>query len=254
MGWIRIAGKGLEYAGKLAQADGFEEWAADQGRAVVEALAEKQAFSFFGRRRKARKLLLRQLQDAGRSEALAAAIGYEAEAYPKLLGDIAEIIQSNEFIAEWRTFVVPRFLFNAVALRKIEERLSGAAELERLQGGPSLQSYFFNKLVKDLDTAFTGLRSSVKNPVATAHGWWIIKYDGDYDWKSPPWPGHFYVVQTRDKSIDKERRARLEKQVRDLQVVLGRFSVAEIARLVNAWNDWLTGKVTTIEELAAGDE
>ena len=56
MGWIKLSGKALVYVGKLAQMEGFEEWAADTGKSVVEGLAEKSGARFFKRKLRDRYL------------------------------------------------------------------------------------------------------------------------------------------------------------------------------------------------------
>lgn len=252
MGWIKIVGNGLVYTGKLAQAEGFEEWLSQQGKAIIENLAEKHAFTFFGKYRVG-KILWNELSTAARSSTLSATLKREATTYQQVPGELAEIVEPNEFTAVCRPFVIPRFLVNKMALRGITERLSSSQELARLQGGEALQSYFFKQFVMQLDTAFTKMPFSIKKPVPTSENWVIIDYDDNYDWKDIEWKGHYYIVQTQGQEIGKPTATSLELLLADLKVKLGRLSPNEVQDISNKWHAWLEGNTQQLVEVSTKD-
>src|SRR5438067_6741841 len=111
MSAIKWVGKGLVYAGRLAQADGFEEWATSQGKAVIEKLVIDKGLWFLPTTR-ARKEILSELRLAESSDALRAAVQAEVDGFPTILGRIAQ----NRYSLPWKTVgsrrlvCVPRFI------------------------------------------------------------------------------------------------------------------------------------------------
>ena len=55
MSWITIAGKSLEFSGKIMQSASFERWAEIKGQEIIEKTAQQGAIAWFGKRRAARR-------------------------------------------------------------------------------------------------------------------------------------------------------------------------------------------------------
>jgi len=228
MGWIKFAGKTLEYAGKLAQAEGFEEWAGAQGRSLVEKLALQQGFHLLGKKRAAKNRLWEELQLAAGSDATSAAIQAEAEEYPKLLGRLAgEVSDWPSSNGYHGVIAVPRAILNEVAFQEIRQRLGKADELTRLSGGEILLQYFFGRLVRELDSALAKQNFSPRNPLAIYRDWLIIGIDRDCTWPQVDFTGHYYLCDPRNGKIERAERDKFEKTLVQLTVKLGRLSAAE---------------------------
>ncbi|NML15653.1 hypothetical protein [Azohydromonas caseinilytica] len=241
----------LIYTGKLGQAPGFSTWASGQGQAVVKSLAERQRFCMLGRHRKARSILWSELDAAATSGTLGAALQDEAARYPRLPGELAQIVEPDKFVADWRPFVIPRFLVNAVALRGMSERLASSHVLTRLQGGEALRDYFLRQFVDQMDAAFSKIPFSIKAPAATAHEWVVIDFDLHFDWQHTAWSGHYYLVQTKAVEISRERAASLAQSLSELKAMLGRLRADEVRVVAQAWQAWFDGRDPRLFEVAA---
>lgn len=252
MGWVKIVGGGLVYTGRLGPAKGFDLWASGQGQAVVRDLAGRQPFCLFGRERKARRLLWQELHAAAASGGtLGAALEEEAARYARLPGELAHIVQPDKFVADWRPFVIPRFLVNEMALRGMAQRLWSSHVLAQLQGGEALRSYFLEQFVAQMDAAFCKMPFSIKTPAATAQEWVVIDFDRRYDWQHPQWRGHYYLVQTKAVEISRSRATSIQRSLADLKAMLGRFTAAQVHGVAGAWQGWLDGRLPQLYELAA---
>ena len=251
MGWIKNVGGALVYTGKLGQAPGFGEWASGQGQSIVSSLAQRQRFCMLGRTRKARSILWGELDAAAASGTLGAALQDEAARYPRLPGELAQLVQPDKFIADWRPFVIPRFLVNAVALRGMSERLASSHSLMRLQGGEALRDYFLRQFVNQMDAAFSKIPFSIKTPTATANEWVVIDFDRHFDWQHEHWGGHYYLVQTKAVEISRDRGSSLASSLSDLKAMLGRLSGNEVRDIADTWQAWFEGRTPRLFEVAA---
>jgi hypothetical protein len=251
MAWVKSVGGSLVYTGRLDAAKAFDGWAAQQGRPLVQELARQQPFCLFGKYRRARKLLWSELNTAATSGTLGAALKEEAARYARLPGELANIVQPDKFQADWRPFVIPRFLVNAVALRGMVERLGSSHMLTGLRGGQTLGAYFLQQFVAQMDAAYAGMNFGIRSPVATAHEWIVIDADHRFDWGHPPWNGHYYLVQTKAVGISKGRAAWLERASLELKASLGRMSVVDVQDIASSWRAWFEGRTTRLQELAS---
>ncbi len=238
MGWIKVAGKTLEYAGQLAQSNGFEEWAESQATGLIEKLAKEKGFSLFGKERAVKKDLLRELRDAGDSELLAAAINEEARQFRACPGGIAQAIESNEYIADGHTYVIPKFLVSKLSRNAAEQALGQSAQLKQFRYG-ELREYFFSQLIDDLHTSFESFKFDPKKPVATGdEGWLIVGQNTEFRWDDQEPSGFFCVFQARNRrKFSRKHRSQIAKQIDDLKVKLSRFNEHEIAEQTQIWND-----------------
>lgn len=248
MGWIKVSGMTLEYVGKLVQARGFEEWAEEQGRSLIDGLAAKQAFSIFGRKRKAKIQAWRSLQNAAESETLSAAIKREVVNYTEIIKIIANKFEPNEFNSSGKTYIIPRFLVNGIFLRMIVSNLKDSHELNQLEGSKLLKDYFFNQLVKEADEAFLNTKPSPKNSLSVGNGWKIVGFDGNYDWHYKKWSGHYSIFQSRGHNISRRIRKEITNQINELKIMLGRLSLEERQEISTNWqNVFLLNKSDDIE-------
>jgi hypothetical protein len=226
MGWIKIVGKTLEYVGKLAQAEGFEEWAETQGIALIEKIASEKGFSLLGKKRAAKKELWEELKEAVTSNALRDEINDEAKVYQLCLARIANEVKSlpksngsNPVIA------VPRVILNDAALMMVSHRLRNSDELNKLKGGDKQKEYFFNQLIRELDKALISARPSPKKPFPSEGDWLIVGFDRNFNWLSKDWLGHYYLYKPFQRG--KLDHKKVEKVLRGLSAFLGRMSADE---------------------------
>ncbi|WP_157271657.1 hypothetical protein [Azohydromonas aeria] len=252
MAWVESAGGALVYTGRLGAAGDFRAWAAGPGREAVRALAARQRWRLLGGEHRARRRLWQELRAAAAPDgALGAALQQEAARYPRLPGELAQTVQPDKFVADWRPFVIPRFLVNEMALRGLYQRLGSAHALSQLQGGEALHGWFLHQFVAQMDAAWCRLPFGIRAPVPSAHEWVVIDFDPRYDWGHPRWRGHCYVVQTKAVEIGKARAQTLQRSLAELKAVLGRFSGTQVRELSGAWQGWLDGHQPRLHELAA---
>jgi hypothetical protein len=226
MGWIKVAGKALEYAGKLAQAEGFEEWANQQGKTLIKKVALQQGYKILGKQR-AKRQLWEELQLIAASDALKAAIQAEADDYQRLVGWIAEKGSNLPRSRGYRPVVtVPRFLVNVFALDNTRKRLGQSDELGRLKG-EALKDYFFRQLVRELDKAMTSARPSPRDPFPSHGNWFVVGYDGRFRWRANTESGHYFLYEPYGEKMSRSDRHEIEDKMKDLAVSLGRMSAEE---------------------------
>jgi hypothetical protein len=229
----------------------FSQWAQGPGQDIVQAVAAEVPFSVLGRARRARQLLWRELQAAATSDTLAAALDAEAGRYARLPGELANTMEPDKFVADWRPFVVPRFLVNAVALHSLQAQLAQSHVLGPLRGGPSLRSCFLGEFVRQMDAVFTKMPFNLKSPLPTANEWAVIGFDAHFDWGAPPWPGHYYLVQTKAVEISRSRAETVAAALAALKARLGRMPAAEVGHIAQAWQAWGEGRAERLLALAA---
>jgi hypothetical protein len=108
MSWIKIAGKSLEFSGKIMQSASFEEWAESRGRQIVEQFAEKRTISLFSKWA-ARKELLSDLNNMAHQPALHTSLSVLAARYLTTIAEVSNSFEDNEFRADGKTYIVPLF-------------------------------------------------------------------------------------------------------------------------------------------------
>lgn len=225
-------GKTLEYVGKLAQAEGFEEWAKTQGEALIERIAREKGFGLFGKKGAVKRELWKELQLVAASDALRHAIDAEAKDYPRFLARIADKAEGLPKSEGYRPVIaVPRITLNEIALHIVTDHLQNSDELNRLKGGDILKRYFFNQLIRELDKALIGVPLSPKNPFPSEGNWLIVGVDRNFHWLSRDWSGHYYLYEF-SVSYEKSDRREVEEELRTLAVLLGRMSMGEKEELL----------------------
>lgn len=234
MGTLKIAGKALEYTGRLFQMGEFEDWVLAEGKSLLENLAEKSGRKIFAQAR-TKSELARSLKTAAQSRPLSLAINAEVKRAQDLLGTVASRIESNEYTAEGRTYLVPRFWYNIEADRHLRQTLANSAELRNLTGGDALREVFFRQLLADLDAAMTGFGALPKRRLVTANDWLVVGYYPDSDWSHSRWKGHYYLFQTAGHEVKRKHENLISEQIDELDRRLGLISSDEKEKIENSW-------------------
>jgi hypothetical protein len=100
MSWIGVAGKTLEFSGKIIQSASFEEWARTKGKDIVEKIATERTIALFGKKRAARNDLWKNLKSIIQQPALQTALSRLASTYPTTIASVASVFENNEYIAD----------------------------------------------------------------------------------------------------------------------------------------------------------
>ena len=226
MGWIRLAGKGLEWAGQLAQADGFEEWAWDKCRGTVEDRMSKYGRLTFRKKRRAIASLWGDFQSAIiASNTLSAAVGAAVGQHAETIGQLFEVVSARK----GRVHALPRFLVNRTASHKLETSFGGSRELDKVASSQMLKDYFFAELLRQMDETVSAVSCSARKPFDTTAGWCVVHCDLGFDWYTPPWSGHFLGWQA--KKVPRKERDLVESQSQALLASFASLRAEEIQRL-----------------------
>jgi hypothetical protein len=226
MGWIKITGQVLEYTGKLAQAEGFEDWAKGVAADKMEAWASEKGIKFF-KNRQARGAWWNELRQIAERGELRSAIEREVQNYqwlPALLTKELKTLPADGSFN--RVVAVPRFLHKAIGYTLISKRLGISDELVSSAGGELLIKYFIEKFVKELDEAMISIPASTKRPVKLDKQHYVISMEAGYQWHEEP-PGNYYIVETFGEQLSPSESERCEEFMRDLKTRLGRVSREE---------------------------
>src|ERR1022692_1302225 len=212
MGWIRWTGKVLEFSGKIVQASSFEEWAEKQGALLIENVALDSGIKLFKTSRAKSAVWEELAGQFKRSETFLAAIKEGIAAYPGRINAVTSD-RSGRLPREGSSdvLVLPSVVVNAFELG-FWRSFDSSEELATLKGGPSLREYFFQEMVRQLDSAFSAAseRASPKDPIQAGNRW-VIGFDPQYAWGDAS--GHYYVYSSYpgtqgDASKDNRKRAR----------------------------------------------
>jgi hypothetical protein len=232
MGWIKVSGKVLEYAGKIDQTESFEEWAQQEGKALIEKVALEQGFKVF-RETKAKKILWKELQLAAASDALRAAFQDEVNDYQKIPGKIASKASYLPRSGGYPSVVaVPRFMINLVALDNIRAHLGIADELARLSG-ESMKEYLFLQLVREMDKTLAGILPSSKNPFPSDGNWLFVGFDENYQWRQDTDLGHYLLCEPTEGKITRSDQKDVEDKISNLESSLGKMSLEEKEKFIS---------------------
>jgi hypothetical protein len=203
MGWIRWTGKALEAAGKLAQAESFEQWAQDKGKAIVEKVALQKTGSIFkSAESKAKADIWNDLAQQFKSNDMFASAMQDAITnYPARFSESVDTISSKlPRPSVLHMLVVPPFVLREAEHRFWQEKFDNSQELANLKGGSDVRAYFFDEMVTQLETAFTAAAHKAKptDPIQIPNRRWIIGFDRDYAWSDSN--GHYYVFSYFDQT------------------------------------------------------
>ncbi|PDT85118.1 hypothetical protein CO669_31660 [Bradyrhizobium sp. Y36] len=241
MGWIRIAGKSLEFTGKIVQSASFEDWALSKGEQIVNEFAQKRTIAFFGKKKAAKKEIWQDLVNVSRKPALFAVINDLAKSYERTILLVANAVQSNQYLADGHTYAVPTTAVNSLHRAIVESRLSKSDEFRELKGGAELQSFFYDEFVAQLDSAFQLLRPSASDPLKLSDSWYAVGSNVDYDWRytNETWKGYLFLHGRSshyvEPSKDRNRLEKIAKQITSLELTLGTFSKEEKLAFVAEW-------------------
>lgn len=215
MGWIKITGKVIEFTGRLVQAEGFEEWAIGKGKEVVQKVGLESAGRFF-KARTAKKSIWDDLASNFKDGSIfdTAIRGFVKDYYTRVYNLASKTKElGGELPAKSSITVLPRCVLNAWERVCWQGKFDNSAELAKLKGGPLLRSFFFDEMVRQLDAAFSQLasKSSPDEPLPVGL-YWIIGFDGDYQWLDSK--GHYYVYTSWQiaHAADKKTKRELEQE------------------------------------------
>ena len=235
MGWVRFTGKGLEFIGKLVQAEGFESWAKSKGEQIVTSLGLKGGGYALGlgKNRKARKEIWSELQNlAESSPELGSSINEVAAQYTQLLSKLAQQYTKLPH-QDLDLCVVPRVLLNRDALVAAKINLQNSQELANLKGGPAFRTYFIEELVSQMDEALSreAEKATPAQPLDLGDKW-VVGFSPKYEWCGTR--GHYFVywssLRTAPNATPAQRQKGKEdsdKMLKKCQAWLGRLSDAE---------------------------
>lgn len=243
MGWITFAGKTLEFTGQVIQSASFEEWATSKGEEIIEGLAKERAISLFGRKHAAKKQLLGDLRIATRQPVMRAALSKLASTYSSTIANAAETFETNEYIADGKTYVVPRLLFNPSHRALLRTHLDQSDEFQTLKGGPKFREYFYDEFVQQLDYVVMSMRLAPSAPWRLDQTtWYVVGTNSTYDWRAAPseWKGHVFIHGFVDRSYGKQRKFAetaplAAAQVEDLEQRLGLLTLDQKKELSASW-------------------
>jgi len=234
MAWIKVAGKTLEYAGKITQAEDFEEWTMQQGKALVENVALEQGFKVFGTNR-AKKKVWEELQKSATSDALSAAFQDEVKDYQKIPGRLASTASYLPRSGGYPSVVVvPRFMINSGALNNIRAHLGIADELARLKD-VSMKEYLFSQLVREMDKSLTSIHPTLKDPFPSEGNWLLVGFDEYYRWKPDAELGHYLLCETTEGKISRSDQKDVDDKITSLESSLGKLSSEDKEKFISPY-------------------
>ena len=220
MGWFRVASDRLTYRGRLSQQP-FAAWAKTaEGSTTIGARARQNRLWVFAQTR-AHKRIWRELDRAGRSDALRRVIQSEADRFTGLLVEASHapgLLRRS--IALHRLVIVPRALVAARTRTGARKRWYDGETLGALD--PSVRDFFFAQLVVELDAAVAERRPSVSRPVLTHEDWRCVGRDTDFQWvdpmfSGPGWSGHFLMFEFPRQGLSRGARTELDRAVQELR-------------------------------------
>ena len=220
MGWFRVASDRLTYRGRLSP-EPFAAWAkTTEGSTTIGARARQDRLWVFAQTR-AQKRMWRELDRAGRSDALGGAIQSEADRFTSLLVEASHAPGlPRRSIALHRLVILPRALVAARTRTGARKRLYDGEPLGALD--PSVRDFFFERLVVELDAALAERRPSVSRPVLAHEDWRCVGRDTDFQWSDPMfsgpgWSGHFLMFEFPRQGLPRGARKELDRAVQELQ-------------------------------------
>src|SRR5690349_20659869 len=220
MNWFRVSRGQLEFRGRITR-DRFNRWTTTpEGSAAVTRVAAGLRFSLFGRKRAARRMLWRELEQATRTAAVAAAIVEEA---PRYMQTVAKLAYSDGLprahIALHRLVLVPRALIAGNARVALCKRLSEVPELAAID--EAVRIFFFDQLIIEMDAALQGGALSVRNPVQAQDEWACVGVSKGVVWVDPLWAGpdgtgHLFMYEFPRVGLTRKDRKALENAIAEM--------------------------------------
>jgi hypothetical protein len=74
----------------------------------------------------------------------------------------------------------------------------------RVEGGESLRRWFAMRMIEGVEAAIARAAPSPRRPLPAGDSWVVVGVNERFDWHklldSPPWPGHYHVLELRPAS------------------------------------------------------
>ena len=231
MDWVRLVSHVPVYSVRLRGPASFDAWTRGNGAAIVAELAAERRFTLFGRTRAARKALWADLQRRAEQGPLAEAIDRAVKRFVLAAGEIAgyPLPLPRTVIGGYRLVVMPRVTCNARGFSSVVRALDAHPDLQAVSGGPAFRQFFLLELSEAVDRALVRAAPSLRHPVPTGEGWFIVGFESSTSWfvpiTGPQRRGHFYVCETPPGGV----RSLAPRKVKDAMTQL-RATVATLSR------------------------
>lgn len=240
----------MTFTGRVPHAP-FAVWTdSAEGRPVLEQVQSGVGFSLLGRKRAARRLVWRRLNEAARNETVAAAMQREVDAYLTRLGRLVyahDLPRGN--VGLRRLVVVPRSFVNAVAYRRIVAAIDGQLTLAEADRHESLLDWFVLLTINRIEAAIVGARPSPRQPLPAGKDWLTVGINERFEWGIPlqgsAWLGHYYVLELTSEPLTRAIRRQIEEAIANLENSLP--SLSRVHR-----NGILREAGLSLEQLLAG--
>jgi hypothetical protein len=237
MPWFTVSEERLRYRGRIDRAP-FDAWTATpDGKAAVADAAARIGFRLLGRARAARRAMWQALKDAAASGDGATAFTGAADAYARVLSDLAYAPGlPRVHVGLRRLVLVPRALAAGRARPAVAARLLECPAIARLD--EPLRAMLCERVILELDAATRAARPDVKQPLRLAD-WTCIGVDSDFGWVDPVWSGagwsgHFLVYEWPPTALTRADRKALAQARADLDAGINTLSRERRQQLVDA--------------------
>jgi hypothetical protein len=236
-GWVRWSGGRLHYAGRISRAP-FNAWSGTpRGQAAIAQAAEEIRFGWFGRNRRARAHLWRELSAAAQEPRVKESVQHQVERYLNRLSALAfgEGLPRAS-VDLHRLVVVPSVLVNAAAYSDLVTVLNADPVMGALTCGDELREFFCLTLIAQMEAATAELAPSPKRPVPAGRGWASVGLNRQFVWRvpfeAPDWSGHHYVFELTHGSIARGARKQLLDKIVGLESALPSLSKSQRADIL----------------------
>jgi hypothetical protein len=186
--WFSVNRGRLEYRGRITRQP-FTAWCAtSRGQKAIARVAAGLRFAIFGRARRAKRRLWRNLEDVSRTDAFATVLAAEPDHYLQTLAEAcyAEALP-RVHVAIHRLVLAPRALVTGRAKSDVATRLLPSPALAGLD--EDVRKFVLDQIVNEMDAALRRASPSPKRPVAGRDGWVCVGVRLGTVWMDPLWAG-----------------------------------------------------------------
>ncbi|HSC28069.1 MAG TPA: hypothetical protein VLD67_12385 [Vicinamibacterales bacterium] len=233
MNWIKLVRRVPVYSGRLPRPASYDVWARGEGAAIIAGLAAGRRFSLFGRSRAARKAVWTELQRKAETGPLAAAIDRSVRQCVLAAGEIGvyPLRLPRALIDGYRLVAVPRVTWNARAFAAILRGLDADPDMQSLAGGAPFRRFFMERLFEEVDLALVASSPSLRHPVPTGEGWFIVGFEPAASWlvpiEGPERPGHFLVCEAPPAGLKSWPARRVQDAIAEVRAAVSTLSRRE---------------------------
>lgn len=234
---VRSSRGRLIYTGRFSR-ESFALWTASpDGCAALDRLAAQTRFALFGRKRAADRRLWREINDAARAGAVAAAIQRELDAYllrldPLVYADALPAVT----VDLRRLIVVPRVMVCGEAYRRMHTELYAQPAFAGLSGGKSIRRWFVLTVLESLFASVVRARPSIRHPLPAGDEWVVVGVNERYEWQKPlndlAWPGHYIVLELRRTPMTRSIRHAVNDAIEKMEAMLPSLSSLDRTQLL----------------------